>query len=311
MARLKILLAAEESAGIHVLRKLLASEHTVAGVLTGAPPTKTAATVRTLAEQHGLEVLPPTMVKDPALAERIRAEAVDLLLNIHSLFIIDPAVVSAPRIGSFNLHPGPLPEYAGLNVPSWALYNGETEHGVSLHWMEAGVDTGAVAYAARFPLSPTDTGLSVTSACVRQGLPLVDQLLDDASTSPSEIPALPQDLTRRRVYGRQPPDEGILDWRRPSRQVVDFVRAANYAPFPSPWGHPRTVADGTTIGVVRTERTDTVCHEAPGTVGAVVGDAAHVATIDEWVLVHRVAIDGSVTAAADVLRPGSALAGPD
>ena len=73
----------------------------------------------------------------------MREQGVDLLLNVHSLYLIARrTVVAAPRIGSFNLHPGPLPEYAGLNTPSWAIYNGEREHGVTVHWMEPGVDTG-------------------------------------------------------------------------------------------------------------------------------------------------------------------------
>ena len=57
-------------------------------------------------------------------------------------------VLEAPRIGSFNLHPGPLPEYAGLNAPSWAIYHGEQEHRVTLHWLDAGIDTGPIAYGA-------------------------------------------------------------------------------------------------------------------------------------------------------------------
>ena len=67
-------------------------------------------------------------------------------MNVHSLFLIHPWS-SAPTIGSFNLHPGPLPEYAGLNVPSWAIYEGEKRsHGVTVHWMDEGVDTGPIAW---------------------------------------------------------------------------------------------------------------------------------------------------------------------
>ena len=78
--------------------------------------------------------------------------------------------VAAPTIGSFNLHPGPLPEYAGLNVPSWAIYEGERSHGVTLHWMDEGIDTGPIVWQERFDDRLDDTGLALSgnvsgSAC--------------------------------------------------------------------------------------------------------------------------------------------------
>ena len=73
-----------------------------------------------------MPILPSTSVRDPEFAEWMRSEEIDLLLNVHSLYVIHADLVAAPRTGSFNLHPGPLPEYAGLNAPSWAIYHGES-----------------------------------------------------------------------------------------------------------------------------------------------------------------------------------------
>ena len=73
-----------------------------------------------------------------------------------------PRRLHAPPVS--NLHPGPLPQYAGLNVPSWAIYNGEVTHGVSLHRMDSGIDTGPIAYQASVLIGPRDTGLSLSVA---------------------------------------------------------------------------------------------------------------------------------------------------
>jgi methionyl-tRNA formyltransferase len=108
-------------------------------------------------------------------------EDVDLLLNVHSLHIIHPAVLAATQIGDFNLHPGPLPHYAGLNVVSWSIYRGETQHGVTIHKMEDVVDTEAIAYQEMFDLNEDDSGLRVSSTCTRVGLKLIDSLLDAAA----------------------------------------------------------------------------------------------------------------------------------
>ena len=122
---------------------------------------------------------------DPAFAGWLEENAVDLLINVHALHIIRSDVLSALSIGGFNLHPGPLPRYAGLNVPSLAVMNGETRHAVTLHRIEAGIDTGAIAYQAEFDLALDATGLSCSLQCVRLGVPLIGELLSAALKDPA------------------------------------------------------------------------------------------------------------------------------
>jgi methionyl-tRNA formyltransferase len=299
-----ILLVAEESAGIQVLKLVAGSGNRLAAVLTAPPTRGGGATVATVAESLGVSTLPSTSVRDPDFAEWMRAEEIDLLLNVHSLYVIKPEIVASPRIGSFNLHPGPLPEYAGLNAPSWAIYNGETSHGVTVHWMEAGIDTGAIAYESRFEIGPDDTGLSVSARCVREGLPLFAQLLEAAAEGRDRIPAKQQDLSRRRYFGKDVPNEGRIRWSSSAREVVDFVRACDYFPFPSPWGVPEARLDGQTVGVTKAARTGDAADVEAGSVGEADGDGVRVAAQDEWVAVTRVHVEGKAQPAADVLEPG-------
>ena len=305
--RLTVLLVAEEAAGIKTLRLLAESGHHVAGVLTAPPTRGGGATVANVAASMGLTALASGDVRTPELAEWIRTQDVDLLLNVHSLYLIHPDVVAAPRIGSFNLHPGPLPEYAGLNAPSWAIYHGERTHAVTLHWMEPRIDTGAIAYAASFEIGEDDTALGISLRCVSEGLPLVSRLLEAAARDPASIPALPQDLSRRRYFGREVPDEGRIDWRRPAREIVRFVRACDYLPFPSPWGQALTRLEGGDLGVLKAAVTGEAASEPAGTVGAAEGGAVRVAARDEWVLVRRVHAGGKAVDAAETLPAGARL----
>jgi methionyl-tRNA formyltransferase len=304
-----VLLVAEEAAGIQVLRRLAASDHTIVAVLTAPPTRGGGATVASVAAGLGVPVQPSEGVRDPHLADWIRRERVDLLLNVHSLFVIHEDVVAAPMLGSFNLHPGPLPEYAGLNAPSWAIYHGERRHAVTVHWMEPRIDTGAIAYEQAFDVAETDTGLSLSLRCVREGLPLLERLLEVAARDVEAIPARPQDLTLRRYFGRKPPQEGRVDWSRSAVQVVDFVRACDYFPFPSPWGSPLARLGDRDVAILKAVRTGEPADAEPGTVGEVRGGAVAVAAGDEWVTVQRVAIDGRPEDAAGVLRSGARLAG--
>ena len=170
-------------------------------------------------------VWPARLLKDRKFGDTVRDQAVDLLLNVHSLYIANEDVLSAFRIGAFNLHTGPLPRYAGMNAPSWSIFNGESQHGVTLHWMEKGIDTGRIAYQSTFDLRPDDTGLSVSRQCVRLGLQLIGNLL---SAAPEDIPSLQQDLSERQYYGYQVPFDGQLNCNHKALVVERFIRACNY-----------------------------------------------------------------------------------
>jgi len=305
----KVLLVAEESAGVQLLRRLIASDIPVAGVLTSAPREAVrGASVLHLARASGLDVWPAESVRDPAFANEIRRREIDLLLNVHSLYRIRPEIVEAPRIGSFNLHPGPLPRYAGLNAPSWAVLNGERTFGVTLHWMDAGLDTGPIACQRSFPLGPRETGLSVAARCIREGLVLLDRLLRDAAEEPPSIPRRSQDRSQRTYFGRKVPDGGLVDWHRPVRELDAFIRAADYHPLPSPWGHPRARLGDEPLGIVKAEPVVLEGVAAPGTVDRT-PDRFAVACADGWLALRLVHFRGRYGRPEDLL-PDVASIGP-
>jgi methionyl-tRNA formyltransferase len=302
---MRILLVAEESAGLRVLNDLLLSPHQVAAVMcTAAGGMAGRNHVWERARQSGCDVWPAQLVREPSLAGRIRSGGIDILLNVHSLHVVHEEVVDAPRVGSFNLHPGPLPEYAGLNAPSWALYNGESMHGVTLHWMDAGIDSGAIAFEERFPLTDEDNGLSVAARCARSAVPLVRQLLAAAEQGPANVPCRRQDKMLRRYFGAEVPQNGVIEWDRTARQVFNFIRACDYTPFPSPWGEPNTCCDGANVAITHAALTGEIAGAEPGTVRHSAGSRVLVACSDEWLEVRGARIAGCPVSPPAALRSG-------
>jgi methionyl-tRNA formyltransferase len=308
---LRIVVVAEESAGAQALDALLAAPESpeIVAVVTATEPEGTRRPlVAAAATRNGLDVLPASTLRGKSFAETIRELDVDLLVNVHSLSLLGADIVGAPRIGSFNLHPGPLPEYAGLNAPSWAIYEGETTHAVTVHWMNAEIDCGPVAYRASFAIDGVDTGLSLTAKCVRHGVPLVLRLVADASRDPSSVPAFEQDLRRRRYFGREVPNGGRLVWGDSAAQIVRFVRAADYGPFDSPWGIPRARLGDDLVGITKASLTGEVADEPPGTVGSPLeGGGMLVAAADEWVAVRRMWRGGRSVGPSEICSPGERL----
>jgi UDP-4-amino-4-deoxy-L-arabinose formyltransferase/UDP-glucuronic acid dehydrogenase (UDP-4-keto-hexauronic acid decarboxylating) len=304
--QLTIALAAEEAAGVQALRLLTNRGHRVATVFTGAGASGASASVASAAESLDLPVRPAAEVRDPATVRLLVREGVDLLLSVHSRHLIHADLLTAPAHGAYNLHPGALPHCAGLNTPSWALYEGAERHGVTLHQMTPVFDAGPIVFVEEFDIQPSDTGLSILMQCVRRGLALVGRLLELLEAG-EPVPARPQDLDRRRWHDAGPPDGGQLDWCAPAQRVVDFVRACDFGPFPSPWGYPRCRAGELDVAVSKAAVADETLDRAPGTV-AHAGGAALVAAADAWVRVEEVEVEGERLAAVEVLREGERLA---
>lgn len=279
-----LVLVAEEAAGARALRMLAERGERLVAVLTGSAPSQGPA-VATLAAELNVPCLESERACDPAFASWIAEHGVDLLLNVHSVLNPHAEVLAAPRIGSFNMHPGPLPAYAGFNAPSWAIAQGEERHAVTVHWMTAEMDAGPIAYEQWFEIAPRDTGLRVATRCVSEGVPLLARLLEDAEQG--AIPTRPQDREGGRFYGYEAPHGGRLPWQAGARRVVDLVRAADYAPYPSPWGVFRTRVGEEEAAVVRASHTGEPAEAPPGTIGAAREEGVPVSAGDEWVLVER------------------------
>ena len=103
-----------------------------------------------------------------------------------------------------------------------------------------GINAGPIIFQESVSIGREETGLSLTAKCVDAGVPLILRLLEAAARRPSHIPSVPQDLSKREYFGRDVPENGNLSWNRPTRRIVDFIRASNFFPFRSPWGVPRT-----------------------------------------------------------------------
>jgi methionyl-tRNA formyltransferase len=303
-----ILLVAEESAGIQMLKGLASTGHEIVAVMTSnGDSTDRNSRLAAVAENLGYVSWPAQLVTNPAFVDSVRSAEIDIILNVHSRYLIHEDVLLAARIGVFNMHPGPLPQYAGLNTVSWAIYRGESSYAVTVHWMTPRIDAGEIAYRSDFPIGENDTPLLLTHKCVKFGVPLVLRLLEDAAVNPDAIPRSPQELTQRHYFGKEIPDGGRLSWNRSAREITNFVRACDYSPYPSPWGYPKTRWEHCELGVMKATCIDEKCDAAPGTVGRCDQSGALVASADEWVLVQQLKINSQHVRAQAILKAGGRL----
>jgi UDP-4-amino-4-deoxy-L-arabinose formyltransferase/UDP-glucuronic acid dehydrogenase (UDP-4-keto-hexauronic acid decarboxylating) len=186
-----------------------------------------------LLRQHGGVVGPEEVVRDTDGLRELQLLHCDWLLCANTTTIVSGTVLDQFSNRVLNFHPGLLPHYAGLHPHQWAIRNGELEFGVTIHFVDSGIDTGDIVAAAHFPIRPHDTGLSLFRTCIKTGAELFARVLEQIIAK-EPLPRQRQELQARRLYRHAEALDGRIDWTLPAGGVVDFVRAGNYYPLASP-----------------------------------------------------------------------------
>jgi methionyl-tRNA formyltransferase len=286
---LNLLIVANESAGVRVIRDVIKLPVRVVGVLT-FDTSQQPNSVTKVAVRLKLDTLKGELVKNPDFASFIRQQSVDIAINIHAPAIFCQEVLDAPKYGCFNLHPGPLPRYAGLNPVSWAIYNGETKYGTTVHKMKKEIDAGSIAYQSIFPINETETALSLMTKCILRGVPLITRLIKDGIENPAKIPCLPQDKEERQYFSKQIPNQGKLDFHCSAEQILRFIRACDFGPYSSIWGYPYIPLNNKKVEVISASSVNKKNAARPGTVKVLESGEVHIAAYDKWISIDKIKV---------------------
>ena len=216
---------------------MLARGHSIVAVVTRN------ADVRQWAQGQGLRVEP----YGANLALRLGAR-VDWVLSVANLSVIRPDVLALAQ-SAVNFHDGPLPGYAGLNAPVWAILNGEIRHGISWHLIEGGVDEGDVLESRSFEIAPLDTALTLNTRCFEAAIESFPSVLEQLESG--VLQRKPQDLGQRRQFlrGDRPAAMGRIDFLQPAEAVVRLVRALDHGRYWNPLTTPKIVCDDRVLNV--------------------------------------------------------------
>ena len=180
----------------------------------------------------------------------VRAVRPDLALSVNNHQILRSEFLAIPREGVINFHNSALPRYGGLNACTWAIVNGEREHGVTLHYLDAGVDTGDILAQATFPIPENSTALPLIARCLDEGKRLFQRQLPAILNGTAS--RTPQDLRQRSFYRKADiPNGGRIDFAQPYQAVHNLIRGLNFHPLPNPLAYPRAEYRGRTLYVDR------------------------------------------------------------
>ena len=184
--------------------------------------------VKQLALQHAIPVYHPQTLRDPAAQAELAALNADLMVVVAYGLILPQAVLDLPRLGCINSHASLLPRWRGAAPIQRAIQAGDSESGVTVMRMEAGLDTGPMLLEVRTPIGADDTGGSLHDRLAALGSQAVVEAV--AALEAGALPGQVQDDSLATYAHKLNKDEARIDWSRPAVELERLVRA--FHPWP-------------------------------------------------------------------------------
>jgi methionyl-tRNA formyltransferase len=276
MTALRIAFAGTPHFALPALRALLSSPHRVVGVLTqpdrpaGRGRELRASPVKLVALDAGLPLAQPATLKTPESRVELASWAPDVLVVVAYGLILPPAVLGLPRLGCVNIHGSLLPRWRGAAPIQRAILAGDTETGVTIMQLDAGLDTGPTLLERRHRIGSHDTAGDLHDALAELGAAALTEALDGLAAG--TLPATPQPAAGATYAPKLEKAEARIDWSADALEIDRRVRAFN------PWPVAETTFGGETLRILRAHAAGPVATEAAaGTLLGLAEDGLHVA----------------------------------
>ncbi|MEM1484898.1 methionyl-tRNA formyltransferase [Oscillospiraceae bacterium PP1C4] len=244
-----------------------------------------------LAQQNGIDVLYHPNINSAEFLTILSHYQVDLFVSMSFNQIFKHTIINFPPLKTINCHAGKLPFYRGRNILNWALINDEKEFGITVHYMDEGIDTGDIILQRVYPISDMDT---YETLLMRAHTACADILFDAIKKIQSGCAGRIMQTTIHPVgfyCGMRVAGDEQLDWNNSSRDIFNFVRA-----ICSPGPQARSYIGDAEIKINAVSMVENAPHYK-NTIGQVIGKTPSgflVKTKDTFVEVTEYTFDGKV-----------------
>ena len=288
---------------VPVLEALIGA-HQVVGVVTqpdkrkGRGKAVQFSPVKKTALAHGIPVWQPARVREESFLDQLEGLAPDVIVVAAFGQILPERILQLPPYGCINVHASLLPKYRGAAPIQWAVINGEKETGITIMYMEKGLDTGDMIKKAAVSIAPKETGESLHDKLAALGGPLLLEALSELEEGRADRqPQKEEDSSYARMLTK---DLGKIDWTREAAYIERLVRGLNS------WPSAYTSLGGKTLKLWDTDvasreeaglpddfrEEGPAARMAPGTVAAVTKKAIYVITGENLLRINEVQLQG-------------------
>lgn len=227
---MRIILIGQAAFAEKTLDKLISKgEEVVAVYCPPDPPNGKFDPLKQKAIDLGIPVRQHKSFKAPEVREEFVGLNSDLAILAFVSFIVPPQVFSVPRLGSICFHPSLLPKYRGASAINWALIKGETVTGLSLFWVDPGIDTGPVLLQKEVKIDPNDTtGSLYFNKIFPLGIDAIGEAVDLIKAG--NPPRIVQDESQASYDPPCTDEHAKIDWSKPAQEVYNLIRGCDPQP---------------------------------------------------------------------------------
>lgn len=184
--------------------------------------------VKLAAKTLGIAVYQPERIRRPESVEQLRQLRAETIVVVGYGQIIPQTIIDLPRHGILNVHASLLPKYRGAAPIQWAIANGETETGVTIMQIDAGLDTGDLLLKGAVSIAPDETAPELSARLAPFGAELLLQTMrqiEDGTArreKQEDAQATPAPILKK--------EDGLIDWSRSAQQIYNRLRG--FSPWP-------------------------------------------------------------------------------
>jgi len=189
--------------------------------------------VKQLAVEKGMLVLQPERARQAGFARQLAALRPDLIAVMAFGQILPPAILDLPRFGCVNVHTSLLPKHRGAAPIQWALLNGDSETGVTIMQMDAGLDTGPILAQRATRIRPEDNAQTLYDRLAQMGAELLVETIPGLVSG--TMKPRPQPAGGASHAPKIKKEDGRVDWRLPAQVIWNRLRA--FTPWPGAFTH--------------------------------------------------------------------------
>ena len=224
MKKLKVGYFADGPWGHNALLKLLEDETIELGFIVPRNDT-TDTFLKDKAKEFDIDYLCPVKVNSDEFYETAQKYACDLFVSMSYNQIFHSRIYNLPTLKTINCHAGKLPRYRGRNILNWALINDEKEFGITVHYVDDGIDTGDIILQRTYPIKDEDNYKTLLEFAYKECPDILYQAIKEIQHGTAH--RIPQDtISRYGLYcGMRTLGDEIIDINSTSRELFNFVRA--------------------------------------------------------------------------------------
>jgi methionyl-tRNA formyltransferase len=181
-------------------------------------------------DKYNLKLFEEKNINDNQFVEKVSNELKpDLIISVNFDQIFKKEIINIPGKGCINIHASLLPKYRGRAPLNWAILKGEKETGVTVHYINEGIDTGKIILQEKIDIKKIDYIDDILKKVKERYPEMINKavdLIESAKVEPVE-----QEKEDGSYYGKRTPGDGLIDWDQSAKNIYNLIRAVSH-PYP-------------------------------------------------------------------------------